>query len=67
MDLIALNIQRGRDHGLPSYNQYRKVCGLAPIRSFSELDRVMRPGSSRTMSQLYRYIYLNTDISQCQI
>lgn len=36
-DLASFNIQRGRDHGLPSYNQARLELGLAPVTSFSEI------------------------------
>ncbi|CAG2166450.1 unnamed protein product, partial [Oppiella nova] len=56
MDLIALNIQRGRDHGLPGYNDFRQVCGLPRVHTFKELDQVMRRGSAQIMAQVYRHV-----------
>lgn len=37
-DLASLNLQRGRDHGLPSLNTVREALGLDPYRSFAELS-----------------------------
>ncbi|KAF6254205.1 heme peroxidase [Scenedesmus sp. NREL 46B-D3] len=36
-DLLAINIQRGRDHGLPDYNTCRRLFGLAPATSFRNI------------------------------
>jgi peroxidase len=36
-DLGADDIQRGREHGMPSYNQLRRAYGLAPARSFADI------------------------------
>ncbi len=37
-DLAALNIQRGRDHGLASYNAVRAAYGLAQRTSFDQVS-----------------------------
>ena len=43
MDLIAINMQRGRDHGLPGYIFYREACGAGPIGSFDDFSNNMTP------------------------
>ena len=37
-DLAALNIMRGRDNGLPDYNEVRKCHGLPKITKWSDVN-----------------------------
>ncbi|CAL8121494.1 unnamed protein product [Orchesella dallaii] len=53
MDLIALNIQRGRDHGLPGYNEYRDLCRLGKARDFSDLSPIIAPRKISSLEEIY--------------
>lgn len=37
LDLASLNLQRGLDHGLPTYNSLRAAMGLSPVLAFAEI------------------------------
>jgi len=37
LDLVTLNIQRGRDHGLTDYNTVRQAFGLSPVLDFDQI------------------------------
>lgn len=38
LDLTSLNMQRGRDHGLPTYNEVRVAFGRMPVTSFDQIN-----------------------------
>lgn len=38
VDLASLNIQRGRDHGLPTYNAARLAMGMKPAITFDDVS-----------------------------
>ena len=44
VDLVAINIQRGRDHGIPGYNDLRELCGKPKANNFDDLSDTMVPG-----------------------
>ncbi|XP_060751670.1 eosinophil peroxidase-like [Tachysurus vachellii] len=53
-DLGSLNLQRGRDHGQPSYNAWRRFCGLSTPKDVTELGRVLNNTDlARKLIQLY--------------
>ncbi|KAJ9579791.1 hypothetical protein L9F63_004537, partial [Diploptera punctata] len=56
LDLVSLNIQRGRDHGLPAYPEWRENCGLPRPTSFSGMKEYVNGDALSRMSQLYKSV-----------
>ena len=54
LDLVSLNIQRGRDHGLPDFNTVRADYGLPRKATFSAITS--DPELARTLAELYVYV-----------
>ncbi|XP_071518340.1 salivary peroxidase/catechol oxidase-like [Panulirus ornatus] len=56
MDLVALNIQRGRDHAIAPYNTLRAACGLPRAKTFEDLLDVMPREVVRAFQQVYESV-----------
>ena len=55
MDLAAINMQRGREHGLPGYNEFRELCGLPRITDFIQLNDIMINNTALAYGSVYRW------------
>lgn len=56
-DLSSINIQRGRDHGLPPYTKWREFCGLPKIYSFNDMHSYF----STEAVTAFQSVYSNVD------
>jgi peroxidase len=56
LDLAATNINRGRDHGIPSYNAIRERCGLAKAKSFQDLADSIAADKIQALSSIYEHV-----------
>uniref|UniRef100_A0A2I3NF77 Thyroid peroxidase n=1 Tax=Papio anubis TaxID=9555 RepID=A0A2I3NF77_PAPAN len=58
LDLASINLQRGRDHGLPGYNEWREFCGLPRLETPADLSTAI---ASRSMADKILDLYKHPD------
>lgn len=52
-DLRALDVQRNRDHGLASYNDYREFCGMRRAQRWEDFLDLLSAKSVENLEALY--------------
>ncbi|XP_072936800.1 uncharacterized protein [Epargyreus clarus] len=53
-DMVAIDIMRGRDAGLLSYNDYRDFCGMKPAKTFEDFHDTIDNDKIESLSRLYK-------------
>lgn len=56
LDLVSLNIQRGRDHGLPPYPVWRRHCGFSEPQSFGDLQGIFDDDSLSRIATIFKSV-----------
>jgi len=55
-DLIAINICRGREHGIPSYNTVRQFCNFAKAYYFEDFGDTINYEGIRLLQSIYKSV-----------
>ncbi|XP_050437286.1 peroxidase-like [Adelges cooleyi] len=56
IDLLSIDIMRGRDVGLQPYNKMREMCGLPLASDFKDLTDVMHLKDTKKLKKLYQTV-----------
>jgi len=54
-DIIAMNICRGREHGIPGYNAYRELCNLPRAQQFEDFADTMPQEAILKLKSIYQH------------
>ncbi|XP_027236746.2 salivary peroxidase/catechol oxidase-like [Penaeus vannamei] len=57
LDLVSLNLQRGRDHGVASYTTVRSICDNFAISSFHDLQGIMDAEAIESLKSVYNNVH----------
>ena len=60
MDLVALNVQRGRDHGLAPYVKWRQLCGLRSIKSWKQFASIVTSPEVKYLQYVFNMYSFNS-------
>lgn len=56
LDLVAINVQRGRDHGLPGYNKYREICLGQKAVDWADFANTIAPEKVAMLKIIYKTV-----------
>ncbi|XP_055341681.1 peroxidase-like [Paramacrobiotus metropolitanus] len=56
LDITAIDFQRGRDHGLGTYNDIREACGYGRVYDFPDLKDFVSYDNIQVLQKLYRSV-----------
>lgn len=62
MDLLSLEIQRGRDHGIPAYVHFRKYCNLSEISLFKDMRGITSKNVNIHTCILFIFFFLQIKV-----
>lgn len=54
-DLSALDIQRSKDHGTPTYNSARQYCGIEKAYYFKDFAPLISPTNAQKIREIYEF------------
>nr|ARU79622.1 peroxidase [Anopheles stephensi] len=57
LDVLALDIQRGRDHGLARYTDYYTLCNGKPVTGWADLERALKPDDLEMIRASYATVH----------
>lgn len=60
VDLFSINVNRGRDHGLPGYVHILQYCTGYEIKSWKSLEKFIPPVKVKSLRKVYRFVFLVT-------
>ena len=53
IDIVAANVQRGRDHQLPTYPSYRAYCGYKKPETWTDMTDLISPDHVHRLFHIY--------------